>query len=118
MIHALYLGPRLIPARTLRPRAVPRSTHLILQHFEYSPHLRVLAQLDASRSRISKSGRDLLSLNPQAEYEPANCIHQPKRIIPSRLPRGYHSASSRVDDAPGGPVSSGIPRNPRKARIP
>src|SRR5260370_22724423 len=109
MIHSLFMSPRLILARPLRPLAVPRSTHLILQHFEYSPHLRVLAQLDASPSRISKTGRDLLSLNPQAEYEPANCIHQPKRIIPSRLPRRSPSASSRVDDAPGRTVSSGIP---------
>src|SRR6266849_4691328 len=118
MIHSSSLSPRLILASTLRPQVVPRRTHLFLQHCEYSPHLRVLAQLDAPRSRISKTGRDLLSLTHQPEYDPANYIHQPKRVIPSRLPRRGPSASSRVDDAPSGPVSSRIPRNSRKARIP
>src|SRR5712692_1999764 len=118
MIHALYLKPCLILARTVLPRPVPRRTHLILQLIEYSPHLRVLAQLDTPGTRISKTGQDLLSLDSLREYDFGNCTAQQKRLIPSRLPRRGPSASSRVDDASGGPLSSGIPRNPRKARIP
>ena len=75
MIHPLYLGPRLILARTVLPTAVLLTAYMILQHFEYSPHLRVLAQLDALGTRISKTDWDLLSLIPVAEYDPANCGH-------------------------------------------
>src|SRR3989442_1378805 len=116
MIHALYLSPRLIVART--GLSLHGKTHLILQRFEYSLHSRVLAQLDALGSRLSKTGSDLLSLIPQAEHAPTNSSYQPERLVPSRLPRRDFAASSRLDDAPGRPVSPRIPRDPCKARIP
>src|SRR5713226_6450534 len=117
MIHAVYLTSDLALARTVLPEATPRQTHLILLHFEYSPHLLVLTQMDTHCTPISETGWDLLSLIPLAEYDVTNCTDQPKRVIPSRLPRGGPPASPRVDDATGGPVSSGIPRNPGKASI-
>jgi hypothetical protein len=75
VIHSLYLGPWFILAGTALPTVLLHKTNLILQHFEYSPHLRVLAQLDALGTRISKTDWDLLSLIPVAEYDPANCGH-------------------------------------------
>src|SRR5260370_27173585 len=48
MIHVLYQSSLLM----LAPRPLPivhlRRTHPILQHFEYSPHLRVLPRLDSA----------------------------------------------------------------------
>src|SRR2546427_4988225 len=115
MIHALYLSPRLIVART--GLSLHGKTHLILQRFEYSLHSRVLAHLDALGSRLSKTGSDLLSL-PQAEHAPTNSGDQSERLILSRLPRRDSAARSRLDDAPGRPVSPRILRNPCKACIP
>jgi hypothetical protein len=57
------------------PTVLPHKTNLILQHFEYSPHLRVLAQLHALGTRISKTDWDLLSLIPVPKYDPASCGH-------------------------------------------
>src|SRR6266849_10315874 len=114
MIHALYLIPRLIVAQP----ALRGKTPLILQHLEYSPHSQALAQPDALGGRFSMTAKDLLSLIPQAEHAPTNSSDQSERLIPSLLPRRDSAACSRMDDAPGRPLSPRIPRNPRKACIP
>src|SRR5260370_18203252 len=114
MIHSLYLSPRFTPAGTALPTAALHTTNPLLHHFEYSPHLRVLAQLHALGTRISRTDWDLLSLIPVAEYDPASCGHYPKRVIPSRLSRRAPSASSLLDDAPGAPAPSRQPHEPLK----
>src|SRR5258708_27570393 len=94
--------PWLMLLRAALPLALPRGTHLILKHLQYSPHLQVLARYDTSGTRHSKTASDLLSFILLAGHESTSCFDQPKRLIPERLPRRGSPASARLDDAPGG----------------
>ena len=64
MIHALHLSPRLIVARTLLRMALPSRSHLVLEPFEYSPHLRVLAQIAAPNYSFQQVPLRFAILNP------------------------------------------------------
>src|SRR6266849_10167295 len=64
MIHALYLSPRLIVARTGLPRACSAELPLLFQHFEYSPHLLVLAPFGASESWFLQDSLGFAILDP------------------------------------------------------
>src|SRR5260370_304870 len=69
---------------------------MTLRHFEYSPHLQVLAQRHASGTRLSKTASDLLSFIPLASYDITSSLDQSKRLIPARR-REPAAVEDRVD---------------------
>src|SRR5713226_6981338 len=64
MIHALYLSPQLIVACTGLPGALLQQAACFFQHFEYSPHLLVLALFDASESWFLQDSLGFAILDP------------------------------------------------------